>query len=243
MAANVQNDQTSVATMAQFPDITAWARARVGACRDERRDAAENRRLILATARALFTARGVEAVSMVEIARAAAVGQGTLYRRFPHKGALCQALLEDSISAFHDEVMSRLAARAASEPALELLVWMLGRMLEYIEANSALLSEAGKGERGNDRFHDPWYAWLHETVAVLLAQAVANGEATPLDEECVADALLVSCNPDLYHFQRCERGFARERIAASLRQIVMGLSRDRPSAVAGVAAEVAAASI
>ncbi|HZG64870.1 MAG TPA: helix-turn-helix domain-containing protein, partial [Rubrobacteraceae bacterium] len=62
----------------------------------ERRDAAESRRRVLDTARELFEERGVDSVSMHEIGRAAGVGQGTLYRRYEHKGALCSALLFES---------------------------------------------------------------------------------------------------------------------------------------------------
>lgn len=52
--------------------------------RSERRDAAANREQILATARMLFAEREVDLVTMEEIAAAAGVGKGTLYRRYPH---------------------------------------------------------------------------------------------------------------------------------------------------------------
>ncbi|MBA3952665.1 MAG: helix-turn-helix transcriptional regulator, partial [Rubrobacter sp.] len=60
----------------------------------ERSDAARNRRAVLGAARALFAERGVTCVTMEEISREAGVGKGTLYRRFPNKGLLCQALLD-----------------------------------------------------------------------------------------------------------------------------------------------------
>ena len=62
--------------------------------RGERRDPAENRRRVLEVARDLFAERGVDHVSMHEIARAAGIGQGTLYRRYAHKGLVCMALLD-----------------------------------------------------------------------------------------------------------------------------------------------------
>lgn len=61
-----------------------------------RRDAERNRHLILAAARELFAGRGLD-VSMDEIARCAGVGVGTVYRRFPDKEQLIDALFEDRL--------------------------------------------------------------------------------------------------------------------------------------------------
>ncbi|MEV1173083.1 helix-turn-helix domain-containing protein [Nonomuraea sp. NPDC049784] len=73
-----------------------------------RTDARENRDRILEAARALFSERGLE-VSMREVARHAAVGPATLYRRFPTKRALideafagelraCRQIVEDGFA-------------------------------------------------------------------------------------------------------------------------------------------------
>jgi AcrR family transcriptional regulator len=64
-----------------------------------RRDAQENRDRIVAAARAAFAAKGIE-VPVEEIARRAAVGMGTLYRHFPAKEDLVDAVLEDAFAAF-----------------------------------------------------------------------------------------------------------------------------------------------
>ncbi len=74
-----------------------WEEKAAGGARVERRDAAEARRRILSVARQLFAERGVTEVSMHRIGRVAGVGQGTLYRHFEHKGALCSALLAEEI--------------------------------------------------------------------------------------------------------------------------------------------------
>jgi AcrR family transcriptional regulator len=68
-----------------------------------RRDAERNRQLILAAARALFAERGLE-VSMDEVARAADLGVGTVYRRFPTHGALVDALFADRLTAIVEVV-------------------------------------------------------------------------------------------------------------------------------------------
>ena len=73
-----------------------------------RADAERNRRRILAAARQLFAARGL-GVSLDEIAAEAGVGVGTVYRRFPDRDLLIDALFEERI----DEIAQ--AARDALE--------------------------------------------------------------------------------------------------------------------------------
>ncbi len=61
-----------------------------------RRDAERNRQRILAAAAQVFTERGLDA-TLDEVARAAGVGVGTVYRRFPDKEALVTALFRERI--------------------------------------------------------------------------------------------------------------------------------------------------
>jgi AcrR family transcriptional regulator len=62
-----------------------------------RRDAERNRQRILDSARVLFAERGL-GVSLDDIARHAGVGVGTVYRRFPDKEQLIDALFEDRLA-------------------------------------------------------------------------------------------------------------------------------------------------
>ena len=64
-----------------------------------RRDAEANRERILDTARRLFAEQGLD-TSMDELARLAGVGPATLYRRFPTKEALLDAVLGDVLAQF-----------------------------------------------------------------------------------------------------------------------------------------------
>lgn len=63
-----------------------------------RRDAERNRRRILDAARTLFACHGLQ-VTLDDIAHAAEVGVGTVYRRFPDKDALIDALFDEEIEA------------------------------------------------------------------------------------------------------------------------------------------------
>ncbi|EWT00510.1 TetR family transcriptional regulator [Intrasporangium oryzae NRRL B-24470] len=71
----------------------------------ERADAARNRRRALAAAEALFAERGVHSVTMDDVAAAAGVGKGTLYRRFTDKGGLASALLSERAIALQGEIL------------------------------------------------------------------------------------------------------------------------------------------
>src|SRR5215203_5636041 len=103
----------------------------------ERSDAARNRRLILSTARKLFADRGVTCVTMEEIARASGVGKGTLYRRFPHKGFLCQSLLDEPTRHLQEETLEIL--REPLAPAIEKLDAFLDRLTLFTAENLDLL--------------------------------------------------------------------------------------------------------
>lgn len=162
--------------------VFVWARAReipnldFGALpHNEWRDAAENRRWVLAVARKLFEERGVDAVSMHEIGCAAGVGQGTLYRRYGHKGKLCAALLFESPERLYEGVGER---SEGDEPALVQLWSLLEDLAAFNEENAPLLGairDAAGGERHVEMYRNPFYGWLRGTVTVFLRRAAAEG--------------------------------------------------------------------
>lgn len=98
-----------------------------------RADAERNRQRILAAAAEVFTQRGFEA-TLDEVARRAGVGVGTVYRRFPDKAALAEALFTDRIDA-----LVTLAERAQSEPdAWAALVTFLEQAAEMLVGDRGL---------------------------------------------------------------------------------------------------------
>ncbi|WP_166397026.1 TetR/AcrR family transcriptional regulator [Rubrobacter marinus] len=199
-----------------------------GAPAGERRDAAESRRRVLGVARELFSERGVDAVSMHEIGRAAGVGQGTLYRRFKHKGALCMALLFEGVEGLYGRARDR---EESGGPALEQLMGLLEDLACFNEENAPLLGavrDAVGGERRVEMYRNPFYSWLRATVVALLGRAVEEGEAREgLDVEAVAEAVLAPLNVDLYLYQRAELGMGRGRILTALRGLLLdGLRRE-----------------
>lgn len=194
--------------------------------RRERRDAAEHRRQILEVAHRLFAEQGVDAVSMHQIALAAGIGQGTLYRRYAHKGELCMDLLRGRNELLVQEI-SALSSVKASSSALERLDIILSHIIAFLEEQEALLcpiaAENARSwlcdESGGSHRVAPLYDWLHELISGLLTEAVERGELVSLDARYVADAMLTTLNPMTYRFQRQERGYSTERILQGLHRI------------------------
>jgi AcrR family transcriptional regulator len=188
----------------------------------ERSDAARNRRVILQTARTLFEERGVTNVTMEEIARASGVGKGTLYRRFPHKGFLCQALLDEPTRRLQEETLEILRERGT--PALEKLDVFLDRLVVFTAENLDLLYGGNEPLCGADRlerFSHPAYDWRRSTVLGLLRAAVREGGIDGgLDIEYLAQALLAPLDVDFYNFQHRVQGLPVERISSGLRALV-----------------------
>jgi AcrR family transcriptional regulator len=80
-----------------------------------RSDAERNREAILEAATAVYAEQGCE-TSLEAVAKLAGVGVGTVYRRFPNKSALIEALLEDTMREYAERTEAA-AAQADAEPA------------------------------------------------------------------------------------------------------------------------------
>src|SRR5579875_2240178 len=111
-----------------------------------RRDAALNRRRILHAAAEVFTARGLGA-SLDDVARQAGVGVGTVYRRFPDKDTLIEALFEERLGA-----ITGVAERALAEPdSWTALVTFLENASSLMAADRGLREILMYASHGRDR--------------------------------------------------------------------------------------------
>ncbi|SCX39891.1 transcriptional regulator, TetR family [Klenkia marina] len=138
-----------------------------------RRDAERNRGLILDAARQVFAAQGLDA-GFDEIARVAGVGVGTVYRRFPERGDLVEALFEQEI----DAVVAR-AEQAAADPdpwrgLADFLHW--GTDAQAADRGLAqVLASAGRGHERVARERDR----LRPAVQALVEHAQRAGVLRP----------------------------------------------------------------
>jgi AcrR family transcriptional regulator len=116
----------------------------------ERADAARNRVRVLTAAERLFSLHGVAAVTMDDVAAAAGVGKGTLYRRFGDKGGLAVALLDSREQALQQQILT-------GQPALGPGAPPAARLASFIEAylkGSVASSVTGKRRiRGKGSSH------------------------------------------------------------------------------------------
>ncbi|HEU5102702.1 MAG TPA: TetR/AcrR family transcriptional regulator [Roseiflexaceae bacterium] len=197
--------------------------------RRQRRDARENRQQILVAAKWLFAAQGIEATSMQEIARAAAVGQGTLYRHFADKGDLCLALLKEDLAAFRERVGAIVADTRAAPSPLARLEILIVEKIGLTEGHLPLLAAVQDAAAGSRRpFRGPFDTWVHERIVALLDQAIAQGEVAPLDVAFTADAIVAALVPQHYRYQR-ELGYSSERISAGMCHLFVERLRALPS--------------
>ena len=140
------------------------------AARPPRADSVRNRARVLAAAEEAFEAEGI-AVSVEAIARRAGVGVGTVYRHFPTKEALFQAIVMTSLESFVEEARG---LADAEDPGAALYAF-LSHVIERSETSMAI-KDALSGtdfvadQRASEMFRD-----LEAAVARLLSRAQAAG--------------------------------------------------------------------
>jgi len=134
-----------------------------------RADARRNRQKVLAAARAVFAEHGREA-QMDDVARHAEVGVGTVYRHFPTKEALIEALVVDSF----DAIAAQATAALEIEDPWEAFATVLWRGAEIMAGDRAL-SEVFASIPGAMDGSGPTIEGLRESIATIMERAQAAG--------------------------------------------------------------------
>ncbi|QRY53556.1 TetR/AcrR family transcriptional regulator [Mycolicibacterium septicum] len=154
-----------------------------------RADAARNRARVLEVAYETFAADGLS-VPIDEIARRAGVGAGTIYRHFPTKDALFQAVIAERIRGVVDEGRTLLAD---ADPADALFMFLRSMVLQWGAADRGLVDAlAGSGIDVNTvvpEAEDEYLAVLGDLLAAGQKAGTVRRDVTVSDVK----ALLVGC--------------------------------------------------
>ncbi|MEV0380969.1 TetR/AcrR family transcriptional regulator [Nonomuraea sp. NPDC050643] len=185
--------------------------------RRERTDAARNRAKILAAAEEIVAARGVEGLSMAEVAAAAGVGVGTLYRRFGDRSGLAYALIDAREREFQAAFLEGPPPLGPGAEPLERARAFLGALADRtIEQLDLLLMAETAAPPA--RFGGAYDAY-HGHLVMLIGQARPGADAY-----CLADALLAPLAAPLLAHRLRECGVAAGRVKGALDDLVSGLA-------------------
>lgn len=159
-----------------------------------RADGRRNRQRLLQAATGAFAAEGLS-VPLDEIARRAGVGPGTLYRHFPTKGALFEAVLHDRLQHLADDAR---ALRHASDPGAALLDF-IGRLAAEAAPKRDLADTLASDGTGLNAALTATAARLRSEIGHLLTRAQHAGairdDITTADLMALITGLIAALRP------------------------------------------------
>lgn len=196
----------------------------VGLPEDEpclRADAARNRARLLEAAGRLVAEHGAAGVTMEAVAAAAAVGKGTVFRRFGDRTGLLTALLDHSERKFQAAFLSGPAPLGPGAPPSDRLRAFGRAMLRRsVEEMDLMLAS----EPSPDRRFTPAPRLVHHShVALLLRQAVPEEDC-----ELLAQTLMGYLDPAAVHHLTRRRGMPIERLERGWDDLVARLTCTDP---------------
>ena len=145
-----------------------------GEVRKPRADARRNRDGLLEAAKTAFAEVGAEA-SLEEIARRAGVGIGTLYRHFPTRDAVVEAVYRREVQQLADAAPRLIESMA---PAEALRAWMR-LFIDYIAAKRVIAPALKSLVGGGSALYADSGARINEAIALLVERARASGDIRP----------------------------------------------------------------
>jgi AcrR family transcriptional regulator len=184
----------------------------------ERADAARNRLRVLDAASKLFAEHGVAHVTMDDIAAAAGVGKGTLYRRFGDKGGLAFALLDERERQFQEQMLYGPPPLGPGARSADRLVAFVEGYVSLVIANIDLI-ELSETNAPGARFRTGAYGLWVSHCRILLAEAGAP------DPELRAELLLAALAAEQVRFWIEERQHTDEQLLRALAAAAISLTR------------------
>ena len=178
-----------------------------------RKDAIRNHDRVLCAAARLFAEQGSN-VSMDQIACAAGVGKGTLFRAFGDRAGLVREILSEHETTFQESMLRGPAPLGPGAPAAERIAAFGTAYMQFLEEHADLMLTA---EFGNGARYKAGPFTLYRThVTVLTREALPDG----FDHEYTADVLLAPLAADFFIYQRRVRGRSLTELADAYRCLV-----------------------
>jgi AcrR family transcriptional regulator len=145
----------------------------------ERADAARNRQAILTAASTLFdTAEDPLTVTMDDVAAAAGVGKGTLFRRFGDRTGLLRAVFDTRIAGLRAAIVNGPPPIGPATPPRERLLALLDAMVEFKLDNRKLTRALEQTSERTSFLESPNYRLAHALFTDLLTGIVTPDRAT-----------------------------------------------------------------
>ncbi|MFJ1705384.1 TetR/AcrR family transcriptional regulator [Kitasatospora sp. NPDC088346] len=180
----------------------------------ERADAARNRLKILAAAAEILAAEGPEALTVAEVAQAAGIGVGTVYRRFGDRTGLLLALLDEREREFQAGFMTGPPPLGPDAPAAVRLRAFVLALVDRIQEQHVLQLLAERSSP-TGRFRGGPYAVYHAHLVHLL------GRVRPgVEPRFLADALLAALSAEQLQWLREGRGMSGAEIGAAVTDLL-----------------------
>jgi len=142
--------------------------------RKPRADATRNREHILEVAKEAFTRNGAEA-SLDDIARRSGLGSGTLYRHFPTRDALIEAVYRSEVEKLAE---SEKRFAATMPPLGALRAWML-LFIDHVVDKKLIIPAMNTVAGGSIRLIEGARSLIHGAFIRLVERAIASGELRP----------------------------------------------------------------
>jgi AcrR family transcriptional regulator len=139
--------------------------------RKPRTDAQRNRERILEVAKEAFTRFGASA-SLDDIAKEAGVGAGTLYRHFPTRDALIEAVYRTEVEKL---ATAERRFAAAMSPIEALRAWML-LFVDYIATKQIIASALSAYVGGPSKLYEGSRPQIQGAIDTLVKRAIKNGD-------------------------------------------------------------------
>jgi AcrR family transcriptional regulator len=157
--------------------------------RKPRADAIRNHERVLEAAKAVFSAGGSDA-SLEAVAKRAGVGIGTLYRHFPTREALFEAVYRREVQQL-TELAEELKSEASPVDALRR--WLRSNV-EFVATKKGMLAALALTVHGSSELYAGTFERLTKAVGALLERAVAAGEIrADISPEDLLRALIGMC--------------------------------------------------